>query len=1175
MIGLLSGTISVPEFYQSLQDRIPYPFAVVLLLPVVQILFMVASNQSAMIIRRILDDGAALLRFTALDYLYVETAIGLKKSQLIQCFKRDTGSAISAIFYCRWFAHKVVISMISMFMIWVLLGNAAILTGLAFAFVMSSSTFTGKWMVQKNEPVLEMNKNRIALMTAFLDRIQSIKYSVKESYLVQKLLGVRKKEMHYYKRYLLVEAIGGTLSDIAGPISVVGVISIHVATTGTLDSALIFSALLYIYMLQQNLLSFGGLMNGLFNSLDSLKRLHDLFQGKISNPEHSRKRNPTSSTAVLVENASWNYGDPSSATDPTVERFTLDSISMTIPRGSLVAIVGEVGSGKTSLLDALLGNLHPTPDSGKFEINGTIAYCSQKPWIMTGSVKDNIVFGNPVGASDLSTVCKACGLESDLQTFEDHWDTLLGEKGINLSGGQKARVALARAIYSDADVVLLDCPLAALDARVSKQVFQEAILGLLKTKTVLMVTHKLSILDQADHVIVMEKGRIREQGSFADLIADENGYLGGRFQSELCDFVEEEADAETNTLEEVQGNDNGKEKDGKHDVQSEKKETTDQKDGKETKKEGSVRWHVYAKYIEAMGRLSFALVMFLTILSGVASFFVPSWLATWINQGTSESYQFYTTVYLAVGFVQVVLTVILEFTYRLVTVKIASFLHNAALVSVSRAVMRFFEMNPSGRILERFVGDVAQLEMSHMYLGQALSCGVNFLANIMLVSLSNWISFLPIPLAVLLGFRIYAKYADGALEANRLRLVVLSSTTMMFKEFVDGATTFKAFGAYGFARKQFMKSLKDYQHVFVFMEGVDGWYATRIACVTSTVAFIVWIVNVQMVVTSGRSFDAFNAVAITFALQLMSSFNFFLSGAAEFQSAMSGVERLLEYTEEIEHEKDRLLPVDPSKEEWPSQGEIAFDQVTAAYPSEPTLPILKSVSFQIQGGEKVGVVGRTGAGKSTITACLFRILDGFQGHIRIDGIDTQQLGLETLRSGMFIILQDPVLIEGTFRSNLDPEETFDDTEIWDILDQCGLKQQMLQFPDKLDQAITEKGDQLSLGQKQLFMIATALLRKPKILVLDESTSAMDDDSDQRMQRVIRECFPNTTVISIAHRLDTIIDYDRVLVLERGEVMDFDTPEALLQKPDSIFTQMAMATGDSQFEQLVQRAKKLE
>jgi ABC-type multidrug transport system fused ATPase/permease subunit len=1137
---------------------------------------MVTANQSAIIIRRSYSRGTCLLRVTALDYLYNENAIELKKSQLIQCFERDVGNTVAAIYFCRWFLHKVLLSMISMVMIWVLLGNAAILAAVAFAFVMSSSTFTGKWMVQKNQPVLEMNKNRIGLMTAFLDRIQSIKYSLKESHFIQKLLEVRKKEVHYYKRYVLVEAIGQTLSNIAGPISVVGVISIHVTTAGTLDSALIFSALLYIYMLQNSLLPFGSLMTGLFNSLDSLQRLHDLFRGKIANPELSTMRTPTSPTAVLAENASWNYGDPSSATDAPVDRFSLDSISIKVPKGSLVAIVGEVGSGKSSLLEALLGNLHPTPDSGKFAINGTIAYCSQKPWIMSGSIKDNIIFGNPGGTSDLPTVCKACGLESDLLTFKKRLDTLLGEKGINLSGGQKARVALARAIYSDADVVLLDCPLAALDARVSKQVFQEAILGLLKTKTVLLVTHKLTILEQADHIIVMEKGRIREQGSFADLIADEDGYLKGRFQCEQAEAFEEETDTEPNNFEEAQGNDTGKEKDGTQDVQSlEKKETADQKDGKETKKEGSVRWHMYAKYIEAMGIVPFGALMILTVLSGAASFFAPSWLATWINQGTSESHQFYATVYLAVGAGQVVLTVILELTYRWVTVKIASFLHNAALVSVSHAVMRFFEMNPSGRILERFIGDVGRLERSYYSLRSIFIFGVNFLVDVMLASLSNWVSFLPIPLALVLGFRIYANYANGALEVNRIYSVNLSSSTTMFKEFMYGATTFKAFGAYGFARKQFMRSLNDLQNGCIFVQGVESWYAARITCVTTTVAFVVWIVNVQMVVSSGRSFDAFNAVAITFAVQLMSSFNTFLVGAALFQSSMSGVERLLEYTEEIDHEKDRLLPTDPSKEEWPSQGVIEFGQVTAAYPSEPTLPILKSVSFQIQGGEKVGVVGRTSAGKSTITACLFRILDGFQGHIRIDGIDTQQLGLETLRSGMFIILQDPVLFEGSFRSNLDPEETFDDTEIWDVLDQCGLKQQMLQFPDKLDQAITEKGDQLSLGQKQLFMIAAALLKKPKILVLDESTSAMDDDSDQSMQRVIRECFPNTTVISIAHRLDTIIDYDRVLVLERGEVMDFDTPEALLQKPDSIFTQMAMATGNSQFKQLVQQAKKLQ
>jgi ABC-type multidrug transport system fused ATPase/permease subunit len=1176
LIGLLNGTLSVPQFYQPLHATFPYPFAIVLVFPVLQVLLMVVTTQAVIILRRMLARASALLRFIALDYVYNEHAMELKKSQLMQCFERDTFHSMGLFFFSKWFVHKFGICLVSMMMVWILLGNAAFFAIVMFVFVLSSSSFTGKWMVQKNKPVLEMNKNRIGLLTAFLDRIQSIKYSMKETYFIQKLLEVRKKEVKYFRIYLLTEALGRIMTNVAGPISVVGVVAIHIAATGKLDSALIFSALLYIDMVRENLVSFDHVVNGLFNCFDSLERLHGLFQGKINNPEVTKSRKSTNPFAVFAENASWNYGDPASSTDDPDKdaSFTLDSISMEISRGSLVTIVGEVGSGKTSLLEGLLGNLIASRPSGKFEMNGTIAYCSQKPWIVSGTVKDNIIFGSPENDSNLRKVVKACGLESDIQTFNKQWDALLGEKGINLSGGQKARVALARAIYSDADIVLLDCPLAELDASVGKQVFEEAILGLLKTKTVMMVTHKVSIVDQADHIIVMEKGRIREQGTFVELTADAHGYLSGRFQSEQAEAVDIATDSEPSIEENAQMKveDNPILKDTES---KEKGETANPKVSKETKKEGSVRSHVYHKYIKAMGILSFVALMILTAVSGAASFFVPSWLANWINHGTSESYTFYATGYLVIGGVQVLLAVVLDFMHRLVTVEVASSLHDGALNSIARGVIGFFETNPSGRILERFAGDIRQLEYSYIYLGQLLNSFVNFIVAILLVSLSNWIAFLPIPVAVLLGFRIYGKYAKGALEANRIRPLGFSSSTTAFKELVDGAPTVKAFRAFTFARRHFKTRLDEFQTGLYFQEGVNNWYAARIMCVTATIAFIVWIVNVQVVLSSGIPFDAFNALAIAYALQLMSTFNLFLGGAASFQSSMSCVERLLEYTEEIDHEKDRLLPSDPVKEEWPTQGVIEFDQVTASYPSEPTLPILKSISFHVHGGEKIGIVGRTGAGKSTITACLFRILDGFQGHIRIDGKDIQQLGLETLRSRMFIILQDPVLFEGTFRSNLDPEDVFHDTEIWDVLGQCGLKQQFLQFPDKLDQAITEKGDQLSLGQKQLFMIAAALLRKPKILVLDESTSAMDDQSDQTMQRVIKECFPNTTVISIAHRLDTIIDYDRVLVLDRGKVMNFDTPEALLQNPDSIFRHMALASGPSQFEQLLQRAKKLE
>jgi ABC-type multidrug transport system fused ATPase/permease subunit len=1172
---VLNQTLPIPAFYRPFHDQFPFPFALVLLFPVIQVMVVISSSQSLQILRQVVSGGTTLLRFVSLDYLLNEDATKLKKSQLIQLFNRDTFQIMGAIFFLRWFVHKVCISVISIIMIWVLLGKAAIAAMVLMGLVLFSSSLTGKWMVQKNVPVLEMNKQRIGLFTEFLDRIQAIKYSVKESFLKKKIIDSRETEVHYYTLYVMAEAFGRIFSVIAGPLSVVGVIAIHIYTTQTLDSALIFSALLYINMMQQNMLAFHHVVSGLFNCFDSIGRLHGLFQDKIGNPQLLKLRDgtqPIAIHAIHIENVSWRYveGSDSNEESPT-ETFSLESISLDVHRGALVAIVGEVGSGKTSLLEALLGNLCMEPGTGSLEMDGRFAYCSQKPWIMTGSIKDNILFGQEMDEAKLQRIVSACGLVSDLNEFPLHWDTLLGEKGINLSGGQKSRVALARAIYSEADIVLLDCPLAALDARVGSQVFEEAILGLLKGKTVLMVTHKLSILDRVDQIIVMENGRIQEQGTLTELTSHSDSYLSGRFGTEGNETSEDSTQSEAGHMEENESH--AKTETKQVTKTSSRKSTVKVVGAKETKKEGGVQWHVYSKYIQAMGWPQFGGLVIFSMISGATVLLLPSWLATWINQGTRETFSFYSTWYLVFGGAQVVLAVGLDFAVRLVTVKVASHLHNIALESIIHAVPRFFEVNPSGRILERFVGDIRQLEESFYDLKGVLVHSSNLFATVLLVSLSSWISFLPIPVAILLGFRIYAKYARGALEANRIRPLVFSTSTTVFKELIDGSNTLKAYGSFSFARNHFMHCLENFQSGLLFQQGVDNWYEARISLVTMMVAFVVWIVNVQMVVSGQRSFDAFNAVAITYSILLMSTFTFFLSSTASFQSSMSGVERLVEYVEEVDHEKERHLPTDPPEKDWPTTGAIQFDQLSAAYPSEPDVPILKSLSFEIKGGEKIGVVGRTGAGKSTITACLFRILDAFQGHIYIDGKDTQQLGLETLRSRMFIILQDPVLFEGTFRSNLDPNNEFSDDQIWDALELCGLKPQFETLPEKLEQLITEGGDQLSLGQKQLFMIATALLKKPKILVLDESTSAMDDDSDKNMQRVIKECFKDTTVISIAHRLDTIIEYDRVLVLERGQITDYDTPHALLKNPDSIFSQMAKASGTTQYEQLVQKARK--
>jgi ABC-type multidrug transport system fused ATPase/permease subunit len=591
---------------------------------------------------------------------------------------------------------------------------------------------------------------------------------------------------------------------------------------------------------------------------------------------------------------------------------------------------------------------------------------------------------------------------------------------------------------------------------------------------------------------------------------------------------------------------------------------------KETKMEGRVDYRIYKAFFHSIGLFWTVVLAIGTFLTLAAEFAVPYMLAQWINEGNSENFGFFSTNYLLFGVLSLLAQLVNAFAPRFMVLNAANYFHEAGMKAIQNTDLQFFETRHSGQIVQRFVGDISSLEWSSYSIVEVVLYVPGLIATIVLISLSSWISFVPIPLCILLCYRIYQQYAPALVDAMRLRPLSRSSTTSTLQDLMAGERVWKCDNA-DMILKLFFPSAEREMASYLFAEAVFAWYDVRASILSALLILIVSIVNAQVAV-SGSNFNAFNALSITYSLQFMAFLQFSLGAAASFESTMASVERLQEYVDEAKPEAPRLLPTDPPRQAWPTQGKIVFNDVTVAYPSAPTLPILKSISLQINGSEKLGVVGRTGAGKSTFVSLLFRMLDNYQGTITIDGVDIKSLGLETLRTRLFIILQDPVLFQGTLRSNLDPEGIYADSDLWEVLGQCQLKAHVTSMEGSLDAEVTEKGSGLSQGQKQLFMIAKALLKKPKIIVLDESTSSMDDGSDETIQKVIKDAFKESTVITIAHRLSTIIDYDRVLILNQGTVAALDSPSRLLEDPESEFTQMAIAAGEAQFQTLRQQAK---
>ncbi|CAA2999502.1 ABC transporter C family member 5 [Olea europaea subsp. europaea] len=947
---------------------------------------------------------------------------------------------------------------------------------------------------------------------------------------------------------------------------------------GQLTAGSVLSALATFRILQEPLRNFPDLVSMMAQTKVSLDRISGfLLEEEL--PEDATIVLPQGITNVAVEIREGEFSwDPSSPTS------TLSGIQIRLEKGMRVAVCGVVGSGKSSFLSCILGEIPKV--YGEVRICGSAAYVSQSAWIQSGNIEENILFGCPMDKAKYKCVLNACSLKKDLELFSHGDQTIIGDRGINLSGGQKQRVQLARALYQDADIYLLDDPFSAVDAHTGSELFKEYILTALATKTVVFVTHQVEFLPAADLILVLKEGRIIQAGKYDDLLqagTDFNTLVCAHHEAieamDISNQASEESD-ENNPLERsiisskkcdsVANNMDGMAKEVEESTSvSDKKVIKEKKKAKrsrrkqlvqeEERERGRVSMKIYLSYMAAAYKgMLIPLIIIAQTLFQVLQI-ASNWWMAWANPQTAgdkpkTSSMMLIGVYMALAFGSswfIFVRAVLVATFGL---EAAQKLFLKMLRTVFRAPMSFFDSTPAGRILNRVSIDQSVVDLDIPFrLGGFASTTIQLVGIVGVMTKVTWqILLLIVPMAIAcLWMQKY--YMASSRELVRIVSIQKSPIIHLFAESIAGAATIRGFGQ----EKRFMKRniylLDCFARPFFCSLAAIEWLCLRMELLSTFVFAFCMVLLVSF--PHGSIDPSMAGLAVTYGLNMNARLSRWILSFCKLENKIISIERIHQYCH-IPSEAPEVIDDFRPPSSWPENGTIELIDLKVRY--KESLPVvLHGVSCTFSGGKKIGIVGRTGSGKSTLIQALFRLIEPAGGRIIIDNIDISTMGLHDLRSRLSIIPQDPTLFEGTIRGNLDPLEEHSDQEIWQALDKSQLGEIIRQKEQKLDTPVLENGDNWSVGQRQLVSLGRALLKQARILVLDEATASVDSATDNLIQKIIRTEFKDCTVCTIAHRIPTVIDSDLVLVLSDGRVAEFDTPARLLEDKSSMFLKLVI------------------
>ncbi|KAI8362629.1 multi drug resistance-associated protein MRP [Blakeslea trispora] len=1040
---------------------------------------------------------------------------------------------------------------------------------------------------------------RVKLMNEILNGIRVIKLYAWETPFLEKINYIRNDlELATLKKIGVMSAVQNfTFTSIPFLVSLT-TFAVYVCTSSKpLTSDIAFVAIALFGLLQFPLNVFPNVITSTIEASVSLYRIEKYISAEeidlnaVTRLDYRKDPKYTENTPLVeINNADfkWSREDV---------QPVLSNVNLQVKKGQVTAIVGRVGSGKSSLISALLGDTVKV--NGDVILRGSVAYVPQQPWVMNASLRDNIVFGHRWDPEFYDRVLEACSLKSDIAILNGGDQTEIGERGINLSGGQKARVSLARAIYARADIYLLDDPLSAVDAHVGRHIFDNVIgpEGILKNKARVLVTHGISYLPRVDHVIMLREGKINLSGTYSDLmsqkselyalITDYGTQKNTEDESTDATFGDEQV-LEGNTAsvdvipreEDVSNNRTRQRLNSdassisiktlrrasivslKKNVRYKNATETDRLITVEESAKGSVNWDVYKQYAKSCSLYGVITVLGLLLLSQLASVLNNIWLKHWSSQnqesGANNSVWYYLAVYALIGWSSALFSVgqtLALWVYC--AIRSARILHSDMLDAIIRSPMSFFDTTPLGRILNRFSKDQHTIDegLPRTFQGY-FRVLFSVISTIAIVAYSTPIFMVVvIPLGFLYIY-IQRYYLTTSRELKRLDSVGKSPIYSHFQETISGVSTIRAYEQ----QRRFVfeneNRLDDNQKAYYPSISCNRWLAVRLEFLGSIIILSAALFAALSIIY-GSSIDAgLVGLSVSYALSITQALNWVIRMYCEIETNIVSVERVKEYIDLPTEKYNSVRGVNPM---WPEKGLIEFRDYSTRY--RPGLDLaLRDLSFTVAPREKIGIVGRTGAGKSSLSLSLFRIVEAARGSISIDGVDISSLRLFDLRSRLTIIPQDPVLFAGTVRENLDPFGSHEDNELWQALKLSHLGEHISKMDGKLNAVVLEGGENFSVGQRQLICLARALLRRTTILVLDEATAAIDVETDAIIQETIRHQFANCTILTIAHRINTVLDSDRILVLDKGSIAEFDAPSTLLENQESIFYSMAKEAG---------------
>ncbi|KAK7582376.1 hypothetical protein V9T40_013821 [Parthenolecanium corni] len=967
---------------------------------------------------------------------------------------------------------------------------------------------------------------RIQTMDEIICGIQIIKmYAWEKPFeeLIQKLRG---SELTLIRKFVVILGLQITSALVLWLMARYILVMVYAALGGDVLPEQIFVALGYCGILANtvcisSLKSLGEIPQA-YKCIKRVQRFLELEEFKKLNIQTTNSKE----YAIRFSNVKANWTVDSS-------RNTIHDLSLTIKKDELTTIIGQVGSGKTSLLSVILGEL-PISD-GKISISGSVSYYCQVPWIFAGTIRENILFGKDFEQSRYGQVIEACALNIDFKSLPNGDHTLIGERGVTLSGGQKARVTLARAIYQRADIYLLDDPLSAIDAGVGKYIFEKCLLDFLKDKTRVLVTHQQQFLKNCHKVVLLHEGALGVEGKYEEIMKSGAKYSSMLNIVHLHDKNEKgkNISSPTGSLENIiQDID---------DFETNNRKELEKEDNEKSSSQALIKY-IY-NGIGSKGLLAMLILCIVTQMTiNISEIWVAIWTHYtasilshslkpenwWILPDENSKNSMFMIVYSVIVIIALILIATRNHLFALGGFYCSKKIHNMSFKGVIRTHSSFFHNNPSGRILNRFSKDlgVADLGLTSCLI-DAVTCALQAVSSFLISASVNPIYIIPAAMAFIGLFIIRRFYLKTSVTLKRLESITNSPILVHVHSTLNGLTTIRA----NAAADKLIEQFHEYQDIHT-----AAWY---FYCMSQTI--------------SGSE--------VGLALMQISTILDYLSWAliqsAEVNNQITSVDRLMKYSSLPAEPQPEKEP-DPKITNWPSRGKISFNDVNLKYNLDSEWSI-HNVSFNIQPMEKVGIVGRTGAGKTSLLAALFR-LGHLSGTITIDDRDTSSVYLENLRSSISIIPQDPVLFSGTIRKNLDPFGEYSDAALWDALDQAELKHTISVKEAGLNYEVSEGGKNFSVGQRQLICLARAVLRNNKILVLDEATANVDQQTDCVIQKTIKEKFRTCTVLTVAHRLNTIIDSDIILVMDGGTLVEMGHPHELLLNQESYFKQLILKTG---------------